>query len=128
MTGCNDRNGSDPELPDRPDVGHSSTADAGSDGPRLAVLIFLIRPGIMILRASSGSGRWSALASSQGARIQTSRSSSAVRITGIAWDGLASRRRLPRRSESLDLMQSRDWLRFRATVALEGGPDPGKRE
>jgi hypothetical protein len=34
--------------------------------------------------ASSGNGRCSAFASSQGARIQTSRSSSVVRITGMA--------------------------------------------
>ena len=39
--------------------------------------------------ASSGNGRCSAFASSHGARIQTSRSSSVVRITGIAlgWIG-----------------------------------------
>jgi hypothetical protein len=48
-------------------------------------------PRITILSASSGNGRRSAFASSQGARIQTSGSSSAVRITGIAfgWIGLA---------------------------------------
>jgi hypothetical protein len=35
-------------------------------------------------RRSSGSGRFSALASSHGARIHTSHSSSVVRITGFA--------------------------------------------
>jgi hypothetical protein len=43
-----------------------------------------------ILSASSGSGRCSALASSQGARIQMSRSSSLVRITGIAFGWIGS--------------------------------------
>jgi hypothetical protein len=42
-----------------------------------------------IFNASSGRGRCSAFASSYGARIHTSRSSSVVRITGIAfgWTG-----------------------------------------
>ena len=46
-------------------------------------------PRITIFDASSGNGRCNALASSQGARIHTSRSSSVVRITGIAlgWIG-----------------------------------------
>ena len=46
-------------------------------------------PRVTILSASSGNGRCSAFASSHGARIQTSRSSSVVRITGIAlgWIG-----------------------------------------
>ena len=49
----------------------------------------LSAPRMTILSASSGSGRCSAFASSHGARIQTSRSSSVVRITGIAlgWIG-----------------------------------------
>jgi hypothetical protein len=42
-------------------------------------------PRTTILSASSGNGRWSALASSQGARVQASRSSSVVGITGIAF-------------------------------------------
>src|SRR6516225_8736781 len=45
-----------------------------------------------ILSASSGSGRCSALASSQGARIQTSCSSAVVRITGIAFGWIAEER------------------------------------
>ena len=46
-------------------------------------------PLMTILSASSGNGRCSALASSHGACIQTSHSSSVVRITGIAigWIG-----------------------------------------
>jgi hypothetical protein len=47
-------------------------------------LDLLCRRRALHLSASSFSGRCSALASSQGARIQTSRSSSVVRITGIA--------------------------------------------
>jgi hypothetical protein len=43
-----------------------------------------------ILSASSGKGRCSAFASSHGARIQTSRSSSVVRITGIAFGWIGS--------------------------------------
>ena len=43
-----------------------------------------------ILSASSGNGRCSAIVSSQGARIQTSRSSSVVRITGIAFGCIGS--------------------------------------
>jgi hypothetical protein len=40
--------------------------------------------------ASSGNGRWSAFASSHGARVQTSRSSSVVRITGMAFAWIGS--------------------------------------
>jgi hypothetical protein len=43
-----------------------------------------------ILSASSGNGRRSAFASSHGARIQTSRSSSVVRITGMAFGWIGS--------------------------------------
>jgi hypothetical protein len=52
-------------------------------------LIFLIRTASHDPEPSSGNGLCSALASSQGARIQTSRSSSVVRITGMAlgWIG-----------------------------------------
>jgi hypothetical protein len=49
-----------------------------------ADLSSLSAPRATILRTSSGSGRRSAFASSHGARIQTSRSSSVVRMTGIA--------------------------------------------
>jgi Rha family phage regulatory protein len=54
-----------------------------------AILSSLSGPRMTIFRASSGSGRWSALASSHGARSQASRSSSVVRMTGIAlgWIG-----------------------------------------
>ena len=45
----------------------------------------LSSPRITILSASSGSVRCSPFASSHGARIQRSRSSSEVRITGIAF-------------------------------------------
>src|SRR5262245_29605040 len=49
----------------------------------------LSAPRMTISSASSGDGRCSAFASSQGARIQMSRSSSVVKITGIAlsWIG-----------------------------------------
>src|SRR4051812_35418630 len=43
-----------------------------------------------ILSASSGNGRCNAFASPHGARIQTSRSSSVVRITGIAFGWIGS--------------------------------------
>jgi hypothetical protein len=43
-----------------------------------------------ILSASSGSDRCNAFASSHGARIQTSHSSSVVRITGIAFGWIVS--------------------------------------
>jgi hypothetical protein len=54
-----------------------------------AALSPLSAPRITIFSASSGKGRWRALASSHGARIHTSRSSSVVRITGMAlgWIG-----------------------------------------
>jgi hypothetical protein len=47
------------------------------------------KPRAPILITSSGNGRCSALASSHGARIQTSHSSCVVRITGMAlgWIG-----------------------------------------
>ena len=50
----------------------------------------LSAPRITILSASSGNGRCSALASSHGARIHTSRSSSVVRITGMAFGWIGS--------------------------------------
>jgi hypothetical protein len=50
----------------------------------------LSAPRPTIFSASSGNGRCNAFASSQGARIQTSRSSSLVRITGIAFGWIAS--------------------------------------
>ena len=42
-------------------------------------------PRLTIFIASSGNGRCNALASSHGARIQTSRSSSVVKMTGMAF-------------------------------------------
>ena len=50
----------------------------------------LSAPRATIFNVSSGSGRCSAFASSRGARIQTSRSSSVVRITGIAFGWIGS--------------------------------------
>jgi hypothetical protein len=50
----------------------------------------LSAPRITILSASSGSGRCIAFASSHGALIQTSRSSSVARITGIAFGWIGS--------------------------------------
>ena len=60
-----------------------------SNEPHAAILSSLSAPRITIFNASSGNGRCKAFASSHGARIQTSRSSSVVRITGIAlsWIG-----------------------------------------
>jgi hypothetical protein len=58
-------------------------------GGHAAVLSSLSAPRATILSASSGSGLCNALASSHGARIHTSRSSSVVKITGMAlgWIG-----------------------------------------
>jgi hypothetical protein len=50
----------------------------------------LSAPRATIFSASSGNGRCSAFASSHGARIQTSRSSSVVRITGMAFGWIGS--------------------------------------
>jgi hypothetical protein len=57
-----------------------------------AILSSLSAPRMTILSKPSGSGRCNAFASSHGARIQTSRSSSVVKITGIAfgWIGLTT--------------------------------------
>src|SRR5262245_55692786 len=60
-------------------LGHAAAALSSLSGPR-----------ITILSASSGNGRWRALASSHGARIHTSCSSSVVRITGIAFEWIGS--------------------------------------
>jgi hypothetical protein len=62
----------------------SSQDGAEKTALHAAALSSLSAPRITILSASSGNGRCSALASSHGARIQTSLSSSVVRITGIA--------------------------------------------
>ena len=59
--------------------GHAAAARSSLSAPRMT-----------ILSASSGSGRCSALASSHGARIHTSRSSSVVRITGMAFGWIGS--------------------------------------
>jgi hypothetical protein len=50
----------------------------------------LSAPRATIFNVSSGNGRCSAFASSRGARIQTLRSSSVVRITGIAFGWMGS--------------------------------------
>jgi hypothetical protein len=50
----------------------------------------LSAPHATIFKASSGNGRCSAFASSQGARIQTSHSSSLVKMTGIAFGWIGS--------------------------------------
>jgi hypothetical protein len=85
----------------------------------------LSTPRATIFRASSGNGRCSALASSQGARIHTSRSSSVVRITGIAFGWIGSTTAF---GAAVDEMRSGDRLRLSATVALELGPEPAKGE
>jgi len=77
-----------PSLPDRRMGGVGRTCSCA--------LSSLSVPGITILRASSGSGRCSALASSQGARNQTSFSSPVVRhrhglrVYRRRWDAAAS--------------------------------------
>jgi hypothetical protein len=59
-------------------------------GCQTATLFSLSAPLATIFIASSGNGRCNALASSHGARIQTSRSSSLVRITGMAFGWIGS--------------------------------------
>ena len=55
-----------------------------------AALSSLSAPRMTIFKALSGRGRCNAFASSHGARIQTSRSSSVVRITGMAFGWIGS--------------------------------------
>ena len=59
---------------------HGDGDDYVSERGHAATLSSLSAPRITILSASSGNGRCNALASSHGARIHTSRSSSMVRI------------------------------------------------
>src|SRR5947208_1211978 len=63
---------------------------SGRDVLHAAALSSLSTPRITIFSASSGNGRCSTFASSHGARIQTSRSSSVVKITGIAFEWIGS--------------------------------------
>jgi hypothetical protein len=68
-----------------------SKADIGNSSDHAAAArSSLSAPRATILRASSSNGRCNALASSHGARIQTSHSSSVVRITGIAFGWIGS--------------------------------------
>ncbi len=62
----------------------------GRRGDAAAARSSLSAPRMTIRSASSGSGRCSALASSHGARIHTSRSSSVVSITGMAFGWIGS--------------------------------------
>jgi hypothetical protein len=68
-----------------------------------------------------GQGSLQPFASSEGARGQTSRSSSVVRMTGIALGWMARRRRS--REKAIDQMRSGDRLGLGAAVALELGPE-----
>ena len=61
------------------EVGHAAAARSSLSAPRMT-----------IQSASSGTDRCNALASSHGARIQTSRSSSVVRITGMPFRWIGS--------------------------------------
>ena len=61
-------------------------AISGSTSDHAATRSSLSAPRATIRNASSGTGLCNALASSHGARIQTSRSSSVMRITGIAFE------------------------------------------
>src|SRR6478736_898699 len=81
-----------------------------------------------ILSASSGNGRCSAFASSHGARIHTSRSSSVVRITGMALGYRFDHRVRRCREETIDLMRSRHRLRLRAAITVERRPDASEGE
>jgi hypothetical protein len=72
----------------------------------------LSTPRITICNTSSGNGRCSALASSHGARIHTSRSSSVVRITGMAlgWIGSTTPLGAVGSQEAVNVVRSRDRL------------------
>jgi len=91
----------------------------------------LSAPRMTTLRASAGSGRCSTFASSHGARIQTSRSSSVARITDhghcLGMDRLHHGVRLGRQ-EAVDLMRSGDRLRLGPTISVERGPDASEGE
>ena len=94
-----------------------------------AGLSSLSTPRPTTFNASSGKGRYNAFASSHGARIQTSRSSSVVRITGIAlgWIGSTTAFGVVVR-KPIDVARTSHRLRLRAAVAFEDGPDAGKGE
>src|SRR6202000_2169488 len=83
-----------------PQVGYATTLSSLS-GPRMT-----------ICSALSGRGRCKTFASSHGARIHTSRSSSVVRITGIAFEWIGSTTafgdvvRKPRSEEDTSELQS----------------------
>jgi hypothetical protein len=64
---------------------------------------------LTIINPSSGNGRCSVLASSHGARIQTSRSSSVVKITGLGVDRFDDCVRSSRQ-ETIDKMGARNRL------------------
>jgi hydrogenase/urease accessory protein HupE len=76
-------------------------------------------PRATIFIASSDNGRWSDFASSHGARSQTSRSSSVVKITGIALGWIGS---------TTTFGAVGDRLRLGATIAFEFSPDTSERE
>src|SRR6201999_887715 len=76
------------QLADRVEMAALERIDRG--GRHAAALSSLSAPRITILKVSSASGRCSAFASSHAARNQTSRSSSVVRITGIAFGWIGS--------------------------------------
>jgi hypothetical protein len=73
------------------------------------------RPAQQIIKSASGRGRCSVLASSHGARIQTSRASSVVSITGIALSWADSNRVGLRYHKAID----RDGRCRRAAAAHE---------
>ena len=89
----------------------------------------LSAPRMTIPSASSGNGRCNTFASSHGARIQTSRSSSVVRITGIAFGWIGSTTAFGDVvRESVDLMRPRHRLRLRAAITVERRPDASEGE
>jgi hypothetical protein len=79
-------------------------------------LVFLIGAAHDDLERVIGQGRYSAFASSHAARIQTSRSSSVVRITGMALGWIGSTIAFGRQ-ETIDLMRSRCRLQLGTPVA-----------
>jgi hypothetical protein len=115
-------------VPDHPTAELDPAARLASRAASCGSLIFLVCAAHHDPQACpSANGRCSALASSHGARIQTSRSSSVVKDHrhSLGVDRLDQRVRRGRQ-EPVDEVRAGDWLRLGPTVAAEFGPDTGK--
>jgi hypothetical protein len=84
-------------------------------------------PRATTINSLSGNGLCSAFASSHGARIQTSCSSSLVRITGIAFEWIGSTMAFGD-VEAVDEVRAGDRFGLGAPISLELCPDTGESE